>query len=264
MAMGWRRISIRRPSAAHPASALGRAMNHGATAATVLRGGVSRALVLAHRGAWDQAPQNSLEAVHRAAELGCDGIEIDVRRTADGRLVVVHDGRLGGGPCAASPTPRSRHGWRPARRRCWATSSTRRPGRLLVDVELKEDGYVEEAMALVAQRLPPDSFVVTSFLARVLAQVKRHRPQTRTGLLVAPRAAPQARRQMRETGADFLVPHVSLVRTGIVEWAAGQGLAVVGVDGQRRQRNPGAQRRPPRGRPHHRCARPSTGAFTSC
>jgi glycerophosphoryl diester phosphodiesterase len=200
-------------------------MNHGATAATVLRRGVSRALVLAHRGAWDQAPQNSLEAVHRAAELGCDGIEIDVRRTADGRLVVVHDGRLG---------------WRTVRRLTHAEVQARMEagqaplladlldaaaGRLLVDVELKEDGYVEEAMALVAQRLPPDSFVVTSFLARVLAQVKRDMPQTRTGLLVAPRAAPQARRQMRETGADFLVPHVSLVRTGIVEWAAGQGLA---------------------------------------
>ena len=200
-------------------------MNDGATAATVLRRGVSRALVLAHRGAWDQAPQNSLEAVHRAAELGCDGIEIDVRRTADGRLVVVHDGRLG---------------WRTVRRLTHAEVQVRMEvgqaplladlldaaaGRLLVDVELKEDGYVEEAMALVAQRLPPDSFVVTSFLARVLAQVKRHVPQTRTGLLVASRAAPQARRQMRETGADFLVPHVSLVRTGIVEWAAGQGLA---------------------------------------
>jgi glycerophosphoryl diester phosphodiesterase len=200
-------------------------MNHGATAATVQRSGVSRALVLAHRGAWDQAPQNSLEAVHRAAELGCDGIEIDVRRTADGRLVVVHDGRLG---------------WRTVRRLTHTEIQARMQagqapllgdlldaaaGRLLVDVELKEDGYVEQAVALVAQRLPRDSFVVTSFLARVLAQVKRHRPQTRTGLLVAPRAAAQARRQMRETGADFLVPHVSLVRTGLVEWAAGQGLA---------------------------------------
>ncbi len=98
-------------------------------------------------------------------------------------------------------------------------------GRLLVDLELKEDGYVEEAMAVIAQHLPPDSYVVTSFLAGVLAQVKRHRPETRTGLLVAPRAARQAGRRVRETGADFLLPHVSLVRAGIVEWAAGQGLA---------------------------------------
>jgi glycerophosphoryl diester phosphodiesterase len=200
-------------------------MNHGAIAATVPRGGGSRALVVAHRGAWDQAPQNSLDAVQRAAELGCDGIEIDVRRTADGRLVVVHDARLG---------------WRAVRRLTHAEVRARMragqapplgdlldaaAGRLLVDVELKEDGYVEEAMAVVAQHLPPDSYVVTSFLPGVLGQVKRHRPETRTGLLVAPRAAGQARRRMRETGADFLLPHVSLVRTGIVEWASGQGRA---------------------------------------
>jgi glycerophosphoryl diester phosphodiesterase len=200
-------------------------MNHGATAATVQRDGKSRALIFAHRGAWDQAPQNSLAGVRRAAELGCDGVEIDVRRTADGRLVVVHDGRVR---------------WRPVRRLAHDEVQARMQagqaplladvldeaaGRLLVDIELKEDGYVEEAMALIAQHLPPDAYVVTSFLAGVLAQVKRHRPETRAGLLVAPRAARQAGRRVREIGADFLLPHLSLVRSGLVDWAAGEGLA---------------------------------------
>ena len=201
-------------------------MTHAATAATVPRDGATPPLVLAHRGAWDQAPQNSLEAIRRAAALGCDGVEIDVRRTADGEMVVVHDGRLG---------------WRSVRHLTHAAVQARmRPGqaplladlldaaaaaRLLVDVELKEDGYVAEALTLIAQHLPPDSYVVTSFLADVLAQVKRHAPETRTGLLLAPRAARRAGRRLRETGADFLLPHVSLARTGIVEWAARHGRA---------------------------------------
>jgi glycerophosphoryl diester phosphodiesterase len=200
-------------------------MNQGATAATVPRGGGSRALIVAHRGAWDQAPQNSLAAVQRAVELGCDGVEIDVRRTADGHMVVVHDGRLRG-----RSVRRLTHGEVQSRMRAGQAPLLSEvldaaAGRLLVDIELKEDGYVEEAMALVAQRLPPDSYVVTSFLAGVLAQVKRHRPETRAGLLIAPRAARHAGRRVRETGADFLLPHVSLVRSGIAEWAAGQGLA---------------------------------------
>src|ERR1700753_3451093 len=70
-------------------------MTDGATAAPAPHGESGRALVYAHRGAWARAPQTALEAVRRAAQLGCDGVEIDVRRTADGRLVVVHDGRLG-------------------------------------------------------------------------------------------------------------------------------------------------------------------------
>jgi glycerophosphoryl diester phosphodiesterase len=98
-------------------------------------------------------------------------------------------------------------------------------GQVLVDIELKEDGYVDEVVTLVEQHLPPDSYVFTSFATGVLAQVKRHAPETRTGLLLAPRAARLAARRLRETGADFLLPHVSLVRTGIIDWAAGQGLA---------------------------------------
>ena len=201
-------------------------MNHGATAATVPRGGGSRALIVAHRGAWDQAPQNSLASVRRAVELGCDGVEFDVRRTADGQMVVVHDGRLRG-----RAVRRLTHGEVQSRMRAGqapllSDALDAAAGRLLVDIELKEDGYVEEAMALVVQHLPPDSYVVTSFLAGVLAQVKRHRPQTRAGLLVAPRGARQARRRVRETGADFLLPHVSLVRSGIAEWAAAEGLAL--------------------------------------
>src|SRR6478735_8478443 len=52
---------------------------------------VSRPLVLAHRGASAQAPQNTLEAFALARTLGADGVELDVRHTADDMLVVHHD-----------------------------------------------------------------------------------------------------------------------------------------------------------------------------
>lgn len=52
---------------------------------------VDRPLVLAHRGARRRAPENTLEAFRRARELGADGVELDVRRTRDGVLVLHHD-----------------------------------------------------------------------------------------------------------------------------------------------------------------------------
>jgi glycerophosphoryl diester phosphodiesterase len=201
-------------------------MTHGATAATVPRAGATPPLVLAHRGAWDQAPQNSLAAIRRAAALGCDGVEIDVRRTADGRLVVVHDARLGWRAVSRlthqQVQARMQAGQAPLLGEVLDAASAER---LLLDIELKEDGYVDEVVTLVQRHLPPDSHVFTSFATGVLAQVKRLVPETRTGLLLAPRAARLAARRLRETGADFLLPHVSLVRTGIVDWAASQGLA---------------------------------------
>jgi glycerophosphoryl diester phosphodiesterase len=48
-------------------------------------------VVLAHRGANGVEPENTLAAFRRALELGADGVELDVHRTADGGLVVHHD-----------------------------------------------------------------------------------------------------------------------------------------------------------------------------
>lgn len=47
--------------------------------------------VWAHRGASRRAPENTLPAFELAVELGADGVELDVQRTADQELVVIHD-----------------------------------------------------------------------------------------------------------------------------------------------------------------------------
>jgi glycerophosphoryl diester phosphodiesterase len=52
------------------------------------------ALAVAHRGASDVAPENTLSAVRRAVAAGADLVEVDVRRTRDGALVVLHDATL--------------------------------------------------------------------------------------------------------------------------------------------------------------------------
>lgn len=50
-----------------------------------------RPLVFAHRGYSARAPENTLPAFELAREAGADGIELDVHRTRDGELVVIHD-----------------------------------------------------------------------------------------------------------------------------------------------------------------------------
>lgn len=51
-------------------------------------------LVIAHRGDWRGAPENSVQAFENAIKMGCDIVEVDVRRSADGGLVVMHDATL--------------------------------------------------------------------------------------------------------------------------------------------------------------------------
>ncbi len=50
--------------------------------------------IVAHRGAWRGAPENSLAAVERAIAVGADIVEIDIRKSADGELFVMHDETL--------------------------------------------------------------------------------------------------------------------------------------------------------------------------
>jgi glycerophosphoryl diester phosphodiesterase len=53
-------------------------------------------LVIAHRGACWELPENTLAAFEKAIEVGADFVELDVHATTDGSLVVCHDRPSGG------------------------------------------------------------------------------------------------------------------------------------------------------------------------
>jgi Glycerophosphoryl diester phosphodiesterase family len=62
-----------------------------AHAGALLPGGVQ---LLCHRTANEDLPENTLESLDQAALLGCNVVELDLRRTLDGRIVLNHDGIL--------------------------------------------------------------------------------------------------------------------------------------------------------------------------
>ena len=55
---------------------------------------MSKPLIWAHRGASGHAPENTLPAFQLAADMGADGVELDVQLTKDGVLVVCHDEKV--------------------------------------------------------------------------------------------------------------------------------------------------------------------------
>jgi glycerophosphoryl diester phosphodiesterase len=55
----------------------------------------ARPLVFAHRGGSGLAPENTIAAFDTALALGADGLELDVRLSKDGVVVVHHDASLG-------------------------------------------------------------------------------------------------------------------------------------------------------------------------
>jgi hypothetical protein len=51
-------------------------------------------LVVSHRGDWRNACENSIEAIENAIKMGVDIIEVDLARTKDGHLILMHDSKL--------------------------------------------------------------------------------------------------------------------------------------------------------------------------
>jgi glycerophosphoryl diester phosphodiesterase len=199
---------------------------------------VDKPLVVAHRGVATGAAENTVEAFTNAIAVGADMIEFDVRRTRDGELIVFHDSRVGGvviGDLTRDQIE-SAKGVRPP---LFEEVLGACAGKIRLDVELKEDGYVPAAMALLRAALDQAGAdvaeqVVTSFLPAVVARAKDAFPEVRTGLLVGTDGpiyhVREHYRQLfpaglaRQVRADYLAPHYRLASYGVLARAAAAGL----------------------------------------
>lgn len=193
--------------------------------------------VLAHRGRGTGARDNTLEAFSAAMSAGADGVELDVRRSADGVAVVHHDAEVPGlGPLAllgrdALPA------WIPtlgeALERCRGA---------VVDVEVKgsplEAGFdpgqalagevAEIVAAALAGDAGPSACFVTSFWPGTLEAVRRSRPELTVGLLVAPGLDPRSGlEQAVAVGASVLLPIASACSAELVDASHRRQTAVI-------------------------------------
>ena len=123
-----------------------------------------RPLVIAHRGAsWDE-PENTLPAFRRAIDVGADYVELDVHATRDGSLVVVH-----GRPRPSRPYP------------MLADVLELIAGQIGVMIELKRPyRYRRHDVVRRTLELVDDDAVIISFEPGALRSVRRLRPGLRT------------------------------------------------------------------------------------
>jgi glycerophosphoryl diester phosphodiesterase len=191
--------------------------------------------VYAHRGSPDPATgvgENTLDAFFRARRLGADGVELDVRRMADGALAVHHDPEIRGvGVIHELPSDQL-----PASVPLLAAALQACEG-LDVNIELKnlptEPGFdPEERMAgdvaqLVMEAGRAATVVVSSFWPGSLDAVRQHHPELTTGLLLASWFDPaDGVAQALRHGCRALHPHVSSVSGTLVADARRAGLSL--------------------------------------
>ena len=187
-----------------------------------------RPLLLAHRGDHRHAPENSLAAFRAAVDAGCDGAELDVRRSRDGIAVVLHDAtldRVQGVPDAVARRTAAElatHGVPTL-----TTALEAVPAAFLMDVELKETAAVDAAIeAIEAVRGPTAANVVLSSFGRAaLARLADRRPAWPRWLISN---SPGAVAVAAGLGCAATALRVDALDERVVESAHGQGLLVVG------------------------------------
>jgi glycerophosphoryl diester phosphodiesterase len=170
--------------------------------------------IVVHGGSAPRGYRDVLEALDRAIRLGAQGLELDVRRTRDGTLVVHHDADIDGEPLASmsfyTAVERARRlGYRPP---AFADLLDRLREALWLDIELKEAGYEGQVLDAAAEAgFTSDTCVVTSFEQAALDGVHAANRGIQTGLLVWDCTWSEALTQFRRSGARFLGPDYQIL-----------------------------------------------------
>lgn len=191
-------------------------------------------LILAHRGAHHpETPgvrENTLDAFRAAADVGADGVELDVRRAADGALVVLHDAVLPDGTPVGARAAADLPPWLPTLDDALAAMAV-----ALVNVEIKNSpiepsfdaGHTiaGDVAALLAGRA---GVLVSSFNLGTLDAYRQADPGTPTGWLTAPGYDQLAAVASASAGGHQAVnPPDAAVTADLVVAAHGAGLQVV-------------------------------------
>ena len=186
--------------------------------------------VLAHRGASRAERENTVAAFRRAGEMGADGVELDVRRTLDGALVVHHDPLLPDGRVicrtAATQLPVHIPSLDAALDACAG---------MWVNLEIKNDAnepdfdpdehVAEQTMALLERRGEPHRWLISSFRIETVDRCHAIVPQIRTAWLTS--VVPEGVAQLLvDRGHVALHPWVHLLRREVVDECHAAGLQV--------------------------------------
>jgi len=188
--------------------------------------------IFAHRGSAHLTRENTVAAFVAARDLGADGIELDVYRTVDGRLVVHHDADLPGLGQISRLRSEELPEWLPS---LVEALDACRPLRVNVEVKRAEgdtgpgpdDGLAFDVAKLLAGREDASLMVVSSFSLSAIDAVRAAVPSLATALLVHPADDPfRALSAARRHGHGGLHPFFQSVDEVLLDRAGSANIAI--------------------------------------
>jgi glycerophosphoryl diester phosphodiesterase len=189
-------------------------------------------LRIGHRGARAYEPENTLRSFRKALEIGVDAIELDVRKTRDNHLVVIHDADVkrttNGKGLVADLTLKEIKELSTEKNEKIPTLEEALDfidNKAKILIELKETGSEEKVLSAVHSKKLEKNVIIVSFLEEALAKIREQDKQIETGLLYAKHKNPIKAAQDLKT--NYLLPLYRFTHTANVQKAHQNGLKVL-------------------------------------
>lgn len=166
-----------------------------------------RTMIIAHRGTGHAGSspsirENTIESFKAAIVAGADAIELDLRRTRNGVIVVHHDAAIPGMKWSVGETPIDsvKEAAEKAGYRIPTLEETLKfcAGKIALDIELKETGYEVEIVEITKQYYDLSHIAFTSFHDISIQRINESEPQAITGLLLGAEPPAGARKRISE------------------------------------------------------------------
>jgi glycerophosphoryl diester phosphodiesterase len=187
-------------------------------------------LKVGHRGARAYEIENTLESFTKAMELGANAVELDVRQSKDGKLIVSHDDNLK--KVFGRDLPVNEATLAEMKRVTGNKILTLEEALHFIDrkvekilAELKEAGYEKKVLDVIREEGLEDRVIVVSFHEEALAHVRKLDKKIETGLIYAKFRNPVD--AALKLNARYLVPLYRFVHTRDVEKAHKNNLKVI-------------------------------------
>jgi glycerophosphoryl diester phosphodiesterase len=189
-------------------------------------------LRIGHRGARAYEPENTLRSFKKALEISVDAVELDVRKTKDNQLVVIHDADVkrttDGKGLVSELTLKQIKEFSTEKGEKIPTLKEALDfldQKVKILIELKEEGVEEKVLSAVRENGLQKNVIIVSFIEDALRKVRKLDKEVETGLIYAKHKNPV--KAALELKAQYLVAFYRFTHTANVQKAHENGLKVI-------------------------------------
>ena len=184
---------------------------------------MQNATIIGHRGGTGLL-ENTVPGFEQALEHGADGVELDVRLSGDGKLVVVHSSVVGSHSVAATPYEEFRDLGEGYEIPLFEDILKLFAGRAFLDIELKEPGFEEQALELIQAHGDVSNTLISGFHTEMLNKVHDLLPDIKLGFIFNRTQDEEAR---HNSPIDYVIPQFRLASRNLIEEVHDEDLKVL-------------------------------------